>query len=504
MRASIRWLPGLLVGLALVLGPAATAGAEDRDRTVVVAVGVDATSMDPYLSTNITDKHVASHLFDTLLRRDDAMRIRPNLATSYRAVSPTVWEFTLRPGVRFDDGTPLTAEDVKFTIEHALDPALKAPSVAQFRPIVRVDAVGPHTVRITTKEPYPALPAVMAECWILSKAQAAKGQQALNERPVGSGPYRLKAWARGDSILLEARTDYWQGAPKIPYVRFRTVPDQNTRFAQLRTGEADIVAALPPEAVALVAGDRSVRIARAPGARAYFVGLNTRLEGPLRDRRVRQALNHAVDVQALLDFVYEGYGSRLATLLTPQQFGYTASVTPYPHDPAKAKALLAEAGFPAGFAIRMEAPEGRYPKDREVAQAIAGQLAKVGVRVDLAIREWGTFVGQFRTEAGPPMYLMGWSIPTFDPETILTPLLTPNQTYGRFDTPSLTRLIHEARSTVSPEARAALYEKAQVLMKEEAPVIFLFQLEDLYGVSNRLDWTPRSDERILLYQAAFR
>ncbi len=497
-----------LLRLALVavttalLAPAAPG--QERERTAVVAVGVDATSMDPYLSTNITDKHVMSHIFDTLLRRDDSMKLRPNLAASYRALSPTVWEFKLRSGVKFDDGTPLTAEDVKFTLEHALDPALKAPSVAQFRSITKVDAVDPQTVRFTTKEPYPALPAVMAEFWVLSKKQGARGQAVLNEQPVGSGPYRLKRWARGDSILLEARPDYWQGAAKIPFVRFKVVPDQNTRFAQLRTGEADIVAQLPAEGVALLSADPAATVAKAPGARSYFVGLNTRLESPLRDRRVRQALNYAVDKEALLRFVYDGNGQPLATLLTPEQFGYSARVKPYPYDPAKAKALLAAAGYPDGFAIKMEAPEGRYPKDREVAQAIAAQLAKVGVRVELTIREWGGFVGQFRTEVGPPMFLMGWSIPTFDPDSILTPLLTPNQTYGRYSDPALTKLLEQARAEVDPEARASLYARAQELVKEEAPMIFLFQLEDLYGVSRRLDWKPRPDERILLYEASFR
>lgn len=488
----------------LVLAMASLVPAQTT-RPVIVAGGVDATSMDPYLSTNITDKNVVSHIYDTLLQRDQEMRVQPHLATAYRAISPTEWEFVLRRGTRFENGQELTARDVVWTLRHALDPDLKAPSVAQFRPITEVRAVDDYTVRFTTSAPYPALPAVMSEFWVMSAAYGTENEQrVLNERPMGTGPYRLVRWNRGEYALLEARTDYWAGAPAIRQIQFQAVPDQNTRLVQLQTGEADIVAALPIEAAEVIRRSGNARVETAAGARAYFVSLNMRPDTPLRDLRVRQALNQAVNVEELIRFVYGGLGKPLASLLTPEQFGYTATVQPWGYDPERARQLLREAGYPNGFRIRMEAPEGRYPKDREVAQAIAGQLAQVGIDVDLSIREWGGFIGQFRTEDGPPMFYLGWSIPTFDPDSILTPLLTPNQTYGRFHEATMSELINQARVEVDAARRAALYAQVQQSMKDQAPMIFLYQLDDIYGVSNRVNWSPRSDERVLLTQATLR
>jgi peptide/nickel transport system substrate-binding protein len=291
--------------------------------------------------------------------------------------------------------------------------------------------------------------------------------------------------------------------PEVRYVEFRVVPDQNTRIAQAQTGEADIVAQIPTEAVPLLERSGRVRIERAPGPRAYFLTLNTRHDTPLRDQRVRQALNYAINVEEIIAFIFEGMGAPLATLLTPEQFGYDPSVEPYGYDPERARELLAEAGYPDGFSISMQVPTARYPKDVEVAQTIASQLGAVGIDVDLSILEWGTYIGQFRTEDGPPIFLLGWSIPTFDPDSILSPLLTTGNTYDRFENPDLQSLIERARSTVDAEARAEIYAEVQRVMKDLAPMVFLYQLEELYAISQRLDWQPRADERIYLWDASF-
>ena len=491
--------------LLLVLAVAAFAWAQPREQTAIVAASVDATSLDPWLSTNITDKNVVSHLYDTLLTRDDAMAIQPNLATAYKPVDDTTWEFTLRDGVTFSNGEPLTAEDVAFTVEHFRNPDLNAPSIAQFDPIDHVEVVDEHTVRFVTKEPFPALPAVMTEFWVVPHDFATKaGVMGLNNEPVGSGPYVLDSWTRDQSIVLKANPDWWGGAPQIPYVEFKIVPDQNAQIAQIQTGEVDIVPQLPAEAAPLLKRADQVNVIQAPNPRAYFLGLNMRLDTPLKDPKVREALNYAVNVDEMVQAIYDGQGHVLATLLTPQQFGYDASVKPFGYDPETAKQLLADAGFPDGFSIAMEAPRSRYPKDTEVAQAIAAQLGQVGINVDLKIREWGDYVGQFRSEDGPPIYLLGWSIPTFDPDSILTPLLTDGVTYSRFSDPDLTALIDKARSTVDATQRADIYSQVQQKMKDLAPMVFLYQLDELYGVRDHVNWTPRADERVYLWNASLK
>lgn len=495
MRKALVLLLTVLAGLVL---------AQSRDETAVVAVSVDATSLDPWLSTNITDKNVVSHLYDTLLMRAPDTSIQPNVAVSYKAIDDNTWEFKLRDDITFSNGEPLTAEDVKFTVEHFRSSELNAPSIAQFDPIESVEVVDPTTVRFHTSEPFPALPAVMTEFWIVPDEYTKQnGVTSLSQTPVGSGPYLLEDWTRDSRILLEANQDWWAGAPNIPYVEFRVVPDQNARIAQIQTGEADIIAQVPTEAAPLLESNPQVELVEASGPRAYFLGFNQRLDTPIQDQRVRQAINYAINVEEIVNTIFEGRGLPLATLLTPEQFGYDPSVEPYGYDPDKARELLAEAGYPEGFSIDMEAPSDRYPKDVEVAQVIASQLAEVGINVNLAIQEWGTYIGQFGSEDGPPIYLLGWSIPTFDPDSILTPLLTGGPTYSRFVDPELEALIEEARSTVDPEARAELYAQVQQRIKELAPMAFLYQLNELYGVNAGLDWEPRPDERIYLWNASF-
>ncbi|MBA3891921.1 MAG: hypothetical protein H0X64_15470 [Gemmatimonadaceae bacterium] len=485
----------MLLGLALAQGP--------REETVVVAVNIDSSSMNPWLSTTITDKNVVTHIYDTLLLRDEAMTIQPHVAASYEPIDDLTWEFVLRDDVYFTNGEQLTAHSVAFTVEHFRDPSLNAPSIAQFALIDRVEVVDDLTLRIVTTAPFPALPAIMTEFWIIPEGHTtAVGGQGLSTNPVGSGPYMLAEWARDERVVLEANPDHWNGTPPIRFAEFRVVPDQNTRIAQAQTGEADIVAQVPTEALELLERSGRVRIAEAPGPRAYFMTLNTRHDTPLRDQRVRQAINYAIDVEEIIEFIFDGRGNTLATLLTPEQFGYDASIEPYGYDPERARELLAEAGYADGFSIVMQGPTSRYPKDVEVSQTIAAQLGRVGIDVDLSIIEWGTYIGQFRAEDGPPMFLLGWSIPTFDPDSILTPLLTTGNTYDRFDDPDLQALIAQARSTVDADDRAEVYSDVQALMLDLAPMVYLYQLNELYVISNRIDWQPRADERLYMWTAS--
>ncbi len=474
-----------------------------RDQTAVVATVLDATSMDPWLSTNITDKNVVSHLYDTLLWRDEDMTIQPNVARAYRAVDDTTWEFELRDDITFSNGELLTAEDVRYTVEHFRDPELGAPSTSQFDPIEAVEVVDEHTVRFVTSEPFPALPAVMTEFWVIPDGYTAEaGSEGLSRTPVGSGPYLLEGWLRDERIVLRANPNWWGGSPEIPYVEFRVVPNQNTRIAQAQTGEADVVSQMPEEAAPLLERNPDLKLLQAPNPRAYFISFNTQLDTPLTDVRVRQAVNYAINVEEIVEIIFGGNGQPLATLLTPQQFGYNPDVEGFTYDREKAQELLAEAGYPDGFSIAMEAPAERYPKGEEVAQIIASQLGAVGIGVDLMVQEWGTYINQFGSEVGPPMFLLGWSIPTFDPDSTLTPLLTEDAVYGRFVDPELTSLITEARETVDEAERAALYADVQRLLIDLTPMAYLYQLNELYAVSTRLDWQPRADERVYLWNAS--
>jgi peptide/nickel transport system substrate-binding protein len=491
----------ILIGFVVAATVAHAGGKE-----IVVAVGVDATSLDPPISTNITDKNVTSAVYDTLLYRNADMKLEPWLATSWRLVDDLTWEFKLRQGIRFHDGEPFNAEAVKFSLERILDPNLGARSFAQYTALSRVDIVDPYTVRVITKEPYPIVPVVMAETWIVPpKYTREKGKEVLARQPVGTGPFRFKEWSRASSITVEANREYWHGPPKVDQVTFKVVPEIGARVALLKTGGADIISAVPPHLVKTLEDDPNVRVARAEGARAYFIGMNTFNKGPLQDKRVRQALNMGVNAELILDTIFNKGGKRLATLLTPRHFGNDPSIKPYPYDPAKAKAMLAQAGYAKGLTLEMDTPDGRYPLDKEAAMAIAGQLGEIGVQVNVKVKEWGNYVDQFKKSKDLPvhLYYMGWSIPTFDADAILYALATPN-TYCRYVDDEVAKQLTQARSTMNPSQRAALYHRALRTMREDAPMVFLYALDDLYGVRKRVNWEPRSDERILLHEASIK
>jgi len=474
------------------------------EKVIRVAVGIDATSLDPPMSTNLTDKNTTSQIYDTLIFRNKEMKLEPHLATSWKIINNTTWEMELRKGIKFHNGEEFNAEAVKFSIERILDPAMKAPSFAQFTAIKGVKIIDPYKVHIETKEPYPVLPAVLAECWAVPpRYTQEKGKEFLAKNPVGTGPFEFVKWLKDERVEMKANKHYWKGAPKIDRVFFMPVPERGTRIAMLKTGEVDIVSDIPPFMVKELKSDANIQVATAGGARAYFLGIDTLRKTPLADPKVRLALNYAIDADKIIETTLNGYASRLATLLTPRQFGYDPSIKPYKYDLEKAKKLLAEAGYPNGFSIDFDTPDGRYPMDKEVAQVIAGQLTKAGIKINLHVREWGNFIAQFRTEKGDlaPMWYMGWSIPTFDADAILFALCTPGKTYGRYSTEEGAKLLTDARNTMDRDKRLSLYHKALKLIHQDSAFVPLFQLTDIYGIRKGIKWEPRTDERILLFDA---
>ncbi len=473
------------------------------EQVITVAQGVDATSMDPPMSTSTTDKNVTSQIFDTLLYRDHNMEVQPHLATSWEVIDDNTWEIDLEKGITFHNGEAFNGYDVKYSIERIIDPDFNAPSRSQFMSIERVDVIEDYKVHIVTKEPYPVLPAVLTELWIVpSEYTEGHGREELARKPVGTGPFKFVEWVRDERIVLAANENYWKGAPKLEQVVFLPIPESGTRIAMLRTGEVDIVAGLPPYTVGQLESNPDVDVVSATGARAYFLGLNTIDDTPIADPMVRTALAHAINVDEIIEGLFDGYGQRLASLLGPSHFGFNPDLQPVPYDPEKAKQLMAEAGYPDGFSIDFDAPNGRYLMDGEVVQVIAGQLREVGIDVNLDIKEWGTFIGAFASDTAEvaPLWYMGWSIPTFDADSILYPLWTPD-TYSGYDNKVMTNLLTEARFNMNRDDRLRMYHEALELGRKDMIQVPLFQLEDIYGKRVDVQWEPRSDERILLYDA---
>jgi len=495
MRKMIGILAALVAATAMSLPISGLAAPEGQ---IVIAQGGDPSTLDPHMHAENFTFAVVHNVFDHLARRSvrsGQLAHDPGLATSWTTVNATTWEFKLRPGVKFHNGEEFNAEAVKFSIERVLNPDQKARWRWAFADIERVEVVDPLTVRIVTKAPFPTLITNLAFCMPIMppKYVREKGDAHVATNPVGTGPFKFVRWRKDDELVLEANEVHWRGAPKVKNVVFKPIPDESTRVASLVTGQVDIARGVPPSLVKQIDDNPRTRVAKVPSALNIHVTLDTLKEGPLRDRKVRQAINYGVDKDAIIRAILEGNGGAVGGPLTPVMFGFAPEVKPYPYDPERAKRLLAEAGFAQGLSLTLNSPNGRYLKDKEVNEAIAGQLGKIGVRTQVVTHEWGSYVGKW-PDGLVPMYMLGWA-GSWDADGILYPLLRSGQRFSRWSSPDFDALIDKARRTLDQAERVKLYRQASQLAHDEAPWLFLFHGMDIYGVNRAvLDWEPTSDE----------
>jgi len=474
---------------------------------VVVAQGVDPTTMDPHQQRETSTVNVLLHIYDPLLERDaqDPTKFNGILATSWTQVDPTTVEFKLQAGVTFSGGEPFDAECVKYNVDRLLgflpgtEPALLA---YQFGTIESTEVVDAETVRIKTKVPDPLILSRMALLYMIPTGSVDADPEALMSEPNGTGPYNLVEWDRNNQVVLQAKEDYFRGAPTVDELVFRTIPEASTRLAEIQVGNVDIITNVPPENAAEVGSQGQADVKEVPSSRIAAVWLDT-LENPtLAKKEVRQALNYAVDVEAITQDVMSGYGMPVATIVPSYWVAYNPDLKPYPFDQAKARELLAAAGVPDGFEVEMLLPRGRYLMAEEVAQAVVADLAGVGVNVKLNAVEFGVFAEATQARQIPGMFYAAWGEPFFDPGGMLeVTVRSGTDGFSWFNNPEIDALIDEAQSTVGDEHVNNLQEVEKAIY-EDPPFIFLFAQKDLYGVSNRLDWSPRSDEWIILYGAS--
>ena len=503
-----------LLGLAL----AAPAAAAPPPGTVVVAQGVDPTTLDPMNHQETPAGNVAANLFDTLLERDGNLVVQPALAAALpRLVAPTVWEFKLRPGVKFHNGEPVDAEAVKFSLERLVDPKLKLRGATPFAPISHVDVVDPLTVRIHTKAPWPILDTLMTGVAILPpKYYREKELTHVARNPVGSGPFKFVRWVKDERIELEANDSYWRGAPRIKRLVFKPIPDDAVRVAALQNGEVDVAVNIPPHLANIIANHPRLFLSTAPSVRTIQLMYYTHqfdaqhklvgpYPGPVADRRVRLAMNHAVDVDEVIRTVLDGKGLRVATMLTERHFGFDPKLAPIKYDPARTRQLLAEAGYPGGVDMVFNAPQGRYVRDKEVAEAITGQLTKAGIRTTLRIHEWGNYLNNmaYVHKAGP-VWLIGWGTSAYDAETVYVPLFRSGKLFANYHNADFDGMVDQAQAIMDPKRRLELYHRVNRLWIDDAAAMPLYQQVDLYGATRRMAWKARGDEQIKGFDMAIR
>ncbi|MBV8151751.1 MAG: hypothetical protein JO101_07685 [Candidatus Eremiobacteraeota bacterium] len=490
-----RTLTALLAVLASALPlQGATAAASD---TVVIAQGVDASTLDPIKFSITADTNVQCQMFDPLAKRDASGKLAPALATAWKRISPTTWQFKLRRDVRFWNGDPFTSADVKFTVEKILDPAYHSQQDTRVDTVARVETPDPYTALLVTKKPTPLPPAITRQIFIVdSKYWLAHGDQYMVEHPMGTGAYTFKEWVKDDHVAMDANPAYWGGEPAIKHVVFKPIPDSAARVSALRAGDVDLITNVPFQYALILTGGRNTRMTSARSDRILYVAFNLRQPGPQNDRAVRQALNYALDVPLLIKSVLGGRAYEDPEPIPPNYFGYDPSIKPYPHDLAKAKTLLAQAGYPDGKGLNLvlNGPIGRYAGDKDLLQAIAGQLGATGAQVTARPQEWTSYIQQANHRALSNLFMLGWGNITFDADNTLASQLVSSGLTSTYHDADVDRWTEEAKYELDVKKREAIYHRVFRKIHEDAPWLFLFQYEDLYATSKRLDWNARSDE----------
>jgi peptide/nickel transport system substrate-binding protein len=484
-RAVIRML--LIATLTLGLGNVLA------QSTVTVLQGVDATTLDPHRTQAAAELNILAHIFEGLVMRADDMSIQPRLATSWRTIDDVTWEFTLRDGVTFSNGEAFNAEAARYSIERAVAAGNADIQQLQFE---RVEVVDDMTVRVITSRPSPVtLTALLAAPMVPPGyyASLAEGEAAIS--PIGSGPYVLREWVRDERVVLDRRADYWGDPAPHDVIIWRPVPESSTRLAELEVGAADIVANIAPEAAQRLDALEHVNILSTLGGQRFYIGLRHHEGGPLADPRVRQALNHAVDVQLIIDSLLGGLGEPRASLLNEPHLNQ--DLEPFGYDPERAKALLAEAGYADGFEMTLMGPSGRYTRDLEVGQAVAAFIREIGIDVEFVPNEWGRYTDLMLANELRDAWLLA-SGPYFDGQLEYNVFMGALEQLTWHNERAM-ELWQRLLGTVDEGQRAAILDEMQSLMLEDPPVILLYRPIDLYGVNADLDWQPRPDGRIHLY-----
>lgn len=500
-----------------VASPTQPAATKSARTDLVVATLFKITTLDPMIDS--VPYSEIKLLMDPLISLSPEMKPEPGLVTEWKLVDPTTWELKLRQNVKFHNGDPFTAQDVKFNFDRILNPDTKSRQVPVYYSKVKdTVVVDDFTIRITSKEPWPG----MLEAISFMRVAPAKyfqqvGAEAFAQKPVGTGPYKFVEWVKDSYVTLEANNDYWRGAPKIKRVTFRSVVEAPTRLAQLLTGEVDLIDKVPPPDADTVKNNPSLQLQTVRSMNQMFIGLNT-FEKPFDDVRVRQAMNYAVNWDEIIQYVLNGYAYRNASSVGALTQGYDPNLKPYPYDPAKAKQLLAQAGYSDGFETTLDGPIGRYNADKEVAEAIVGQLARVGVRVKYNGSEFNAFFTRFLSDAQLPMdngargkasaikgmYLLGCANTVGGDFDLCNRLYFHSKVRAiYFNTPRLDEMLDAVSSEANREARIQKAQETLKVIQQEAPWVFGYDDAALYGLKKGLTWTPRPDDFIDVYTASW-
>jgi peptide/nickel transport system substrate-binding protein len=499
-RGFLAQTAGLVGGLAAAEGLLArVVGAQTTQKTqLVVAQGGDLSKLDPHLSTSGWDLSITLNLYDNLTSRHPDWKLYPGLATEWKLVNPTQWQFKLRPGVKFHNGDPFTSADVKFSIERAYDPTRKVSMVrTNFQTIDHIDTPDALTVIFHTKKPDPLLPTRFSFSGgqiMPKKYVETVGDDTFNLKGVGTGPVKLAEWVKDDRVVLDANRDYWQGKIATDRVIFRPIPESAARIAALLVGEVDLITKLSPDHADRVAKHPTTKVEGALYAGLYVLMANSK-RPPLDNPKVKQALSLAIDRAAIVKELFHGQGLIPSQPIAKGDNHFDESLPPLKYDPTLAKQRLKEAGY-KGEEVIIESGQGLIVNDKEMGEAVVSMWREIGVNAKLEILETTVRAQKLREKTFKGFF---WADPTSvlgDPDGMMWRILAPGGIYEFWRHPRFDELGDAARFSVDEKFRGQAYKEMTKIFQEQVPWIEVIQPVELYGLQRYMDWKAHPIQQI--------
>lgn len=483
------------------LGVAVTVpGAESQE--LVIGIAQDIGALDIRKEGSAASFSLLRHIYEPLVWFDDNMQLYPLLAESWQQVDPTTMRFKLRQGVTFHNGNPMNAEAVKFSLEKVLDPEFPAwMNFAMAGLIEGAEVVDEYTVDIKTSEPTPSLLWRLTLLDIVDPVYSETPE--MDQRPVGTGPYRFVEFVPSQQFVMERNPDYWGRPSNFERITARILPEAGTRLAALLAGEVQMINSVSPEMIEQINASSNATVTTAPSARLVYASLRND-RPPLDEVKVRQAMNYAIDKEAIVSTILSGIAEVAQAPLPPTLFGARADLA-YPYDPDRAKQLLEEAGY-AGEEIIFAVGRGRYPNDDQVGEAIANYLQAVGLNVQFEQGEYASMVTEARGVDSPfDSFFQGWSADAQDPVLMMTFLFKSENTGSRtaYGNPEVDELLAQAALTNDEAQLQELLSQAQGLIWDDAPVIFLYIPKEVLGVSQNLQGFSARPDEFFFFNRAF-
>jgi peptide/nickel transport system substrate-binding protein len=520
MRTLLRVAAGTAAAALVALATPAAA------QEITLAFGSAVTSIDPLFHNLSSNINISLNIFDRLIEQDERQHLKPGLATAWRPIDDTTWEFTLRPGVRFHDGSDFSAEDVVASLKRvAWMPNSPSPFTIYTRAIAGTVVVDAHTLHIKTATPYPLLPVDISSIHIVSRKYEQAPTNEFNDgrAAIGTGPFKFVQYVAGDRIVVARNDDYWGAKPTWQKATLRIIPANPTRIAALLAGDVQGIDAVPPTDLARLQVDPNVSVARTLSNTVLFLHMDqfrdqtpfaTDRSGaplphnPIKDVRVRKAISKAMNRAALVERVMESSAIPASDLLAQGFFGVSPRIKPDAFDPEGARKLLADAGYPNGFAVTIHGPNDRYVNDEKVLQAIAPMLVRVGIDTKVVALPWSTFI----TQASAPNYaysmlLIGNGATTGEYSfPVRAQFATVDRDRGmgasnraRYSNPQLDEVLAKALATVDDAKRELLLQQVGEIAMADQALVPLFHQDNLFATRKGLNYTARADG----YMAAF-